>query len=74
MVSDQEDVNIEEFENLVKIGLWCVECELNLRPTMKQVIWMMEGIVVIPHYTRQLLNHPPDFSAQNISDSSMYPR
>ncbi|ESR41063.1 hypothetical protein CICLE_v10027475mg [Citrus x clementina] len=76
LVSDQEDVNMEEFENLVKIGLWCVECELNLRPTMKQVIWMMEGIVVIPHYTRQLLmlNHPLDFSAQYISDSSMYPR
>ncbi|GAY58442.1 hypothetical protein CUMW_187020 [Citrus unshiu] len=46
--SEELDASMEEFEKMVKIGLWCVEPELSLRPAMKQVISMMEGIVVTP--------------------------
>ena len=44
--ADHEDM--EELEKMVKIGLWCVETEFSLRPTMKQVILMMEGFVATP--------------------------
>lgn len=47
-LSDHEDVNMKEFEKLVNIWVWYLECELNFRPAIKQVIWMMEGIVVTP--------------------------
>lgn len=46
--SAELDASMEEFEKMVKIGLWCVEPESSLRPAMKQVISMMEGIVVTP--------------------------
>ncbi|KAJ4715255.1 Receptor-like protein kinase 1 [Melia azedarach] len=48
LVQEEDDVEMKEFETMVKIGLLCVENELTLRPTMKEVISMMEGILVTP--------------------------
>ncbi|KAJ4715258.1 Receptor-like protein kinase 1 [Melia azedarach] len=48
LVHVEDDVEMKEFETMVKIGLLCVENELTLRPTMKEVISMMEGILVTP--------------------------
>lgn len=45
---NEEGIDMEEVEKLVKIGFLCVEAEFASRPTMKQVILMMEGIVSIP--------------------------
>ncbi|KAJ0016990.1 hypothetical protein Pint_12069 [Pistacia integerrima] len=44
---NEEGLDMEEAEKLVKIGLLCVETEFASRPTMKEVILMMEGIVSI---------------------------
>ncbi|KAL5818595.1 hypothetical protein ACOSQ4_022437 [Xanthoceras sorbifolium] len=43
VVDDEEDLDIEEVEKMVKIGLFYVKTELVLRPTMKTLILMMEG-------------------------------
>ncbi|KAK9230321.1 hypothetical protein WN944_023288 [Citrus x changshan-huyou] len=48
LVIEADHVDMEELEKMVKIGLWCVETEFSLRPTMKQVILMMEGFVATP--------------------------
>ncbi|XP_027333398.1 G-type lectin S-receptor-like serine/threonine-protein kinase LECRK1 [Abrus precatorius] len=39
-------------ENMVKVALWCIQDEPVLRPTMKSVVLMLEGIsdVAIPPY------------------------
>ncbi|KAJ6366347.1 hypothetical protein OIU77_002849 [Salix suchowensis] len=47
-VVGEVEVNLEELEKMVKIGLWCVQTEIDLRPTMKQVILMMDGTIVTP--------------------------
>ncbi|KAL9340242.1 hypothetical protein Peur_066461 [Populus x canadensis] len=47
-VVGEVEVNLEELEKMVKIGLWCVQTETDLRPTMKQVILMMDGTIVTP--------------------------
>ncbi|KAJ0976588.1 hypothetical protein J5N97_012062 [Dioscorea zingiberensis] len=38
-----EDVNMVEFEKAVKVGLWCIQTDPALRPSMKNVIIMLEG-------------------------------
>ncbi|KAJ0976535.1 hypothetical protein J5N97_012009 [Dioscorea zingiberensis] len=38
-----EDVNMVEFEKAVKVGLWCIQTDPTLRPSMKNVIKMLEG-------------------------------
>lgn len=45
-----EDVNYTLLENMVKVGLWCIQDEPFLRPTMKSVVLMLEGVtdVAIP--------------------------
>ncbi|KAL9459453.1 hypothetical protein AB3S75_002785 [Citrus x aurantiifolia] len=48
LVIEEDHVDMEELEKMVKIGLWCVETEFSLRPTMKQAILMMEGFVATP--------------------------
>ncbi|XP_044480009.1 G-type lectin S-receptor-like serine/threonine-protein kinase RLK1 [Mangifera indica] len=45
LVRDEVDKKI--FENLVKVGLWCVQDEPALRPSMKSVVMMLEGITDI---------------------------
>ncbi|XP_042016423.1 G-type lectin S-receptor-like serine/threonine-protein kinase LECRK3 [Salvia splendens] len=45
-----EDEMVEErkVERMVKIGIWCVQYDPSLRPTMKKVLLMLEGTVDIP--------------------------
>ncbi|XP_074273466.1 G-type lectin S-receptor-like serine/threonine-protein kinase LECRK1 [Silene latifolia] len=40
--------NIPKLEQLVKIVLWCTEADTNLRPTMRMVLQMLEGLVKVP--------------------------
>ncbi|XP_062099734.1 G-type lectin S-receptor-like serine/threonine-protein kinase LECRK3 [Humulus lupulus] len=47
-LQDDEDVDEEELLRMVKIGLWCIEEEPNIRPAMKKVVAMFEGTVDIP--------------------------
>ncbi|KAJ4715261.1 Receptor-like protein kinase 1 [Melia azedarach] len=48
LVHQEDEVQMEELEKMVKIGLLCVETELTSRPKMKEVILMMEGIILTP--------------------------
>lgn len=45
-----EEVDNKTLENVVKVALWCIQDEPALRPSMKSVVLMLEGIadVAIP--------------------------
>ncbi|XP_054806267.1 G-type lectin S-receptor-like serine/threonine-protein kinase LECRK1 [Prosopis cineraria] len=45
---DDEDVEWKTMERMVKVGLWCIQENLSLRPSMKNVILMLEGLKDIP--------------------------
>ncbi|CAL5361563.1 unnamed protein product [Camellia sinensis] len=47
IVVGDEDVNMKTLENMVKVGLWCIQDEPALRPSMKSVVLMLEGITDI---------------------------
>ncbi|KAM0040732.1 putative protein kinase RLK-Pelle-SD-2b family [Helianthus debilis subsp. tardiflorus] len=48
LVDYDEDVEKGRLEQMVKIGLWCVQEKPSLRPSMKRVVLMLEGTVKIP--------------------------
>ncbi|PSS19589.1 G-type lectin S-receptor-like serine/threonine-protein kinase [Actinidia chinensis var. chinensis] len=39
-----EEVDRNTLENMVKVALWCIQDEPHLRPSMKSVVLMLEGI------------------------------
>ncbi|XP_057970808.1 G-type lectin S-receptor-like serine/threonine-protein kinase LECRK3 [Malania oleifera] len=43
-----EEVDRKQLERKVKVGLWCIQDEPSLRPSMKKVLLMLEGTVDIP--------------------------
>ncbi|KAJ0096530.1 hypothetical protein Patl1_27814 [Pistacia atlantica] len=43
-----EDVDKLQLERTVKVGLWCIQYEPSLRPSMKKVLLMLVDIVDIP--------------------------
>ncbi|KAJ6377941.1 hypothetical protein OIU78_028216 [Salix suchowensis] len=43
-----EDVDRQKLEKMVMIGLWCIQDEPDLRPSMKNVVMMLEGITDVP--------------------------
>ncbi|KAI9125647.1 hypothetical protein K1719_003065 [Acacia pycnantha] len=45
-----EAMNLTMPENTVKVGIWCIQDEPFLRPSMKSVVLMLEGVteVAIP--------------------------
>ncbi|XVF58726.1 hypothetical protein PTKIN_Ptkin07bG0090000 [Pterospermum kingtungense] len=47
LVGDEE-VDLEQLERVVSVGLWCIQYEPSLRPSMKKVQLMLEGIVDVP--------------------------
>ncbi|CAL5444054.1 unnamed protein product [Camellia sinensis] len=44
IVEGDEEVDMQTLENMVKVGLWCIQDEPALRPSMKSVVLMLEGI------------------------------
>ncbi|KAK4265180.1 hypothetical protein QN277_026265 [Acacia crassicarpa] len=53
-----EEVDNTLLENMVKVGLWCIQDEPFLRPSMKSVVLMLEGVTEVaippppsPNYT-----------------------
>ncbi|XP_020225188.1 G-type lectin S-receptor-like serine/threonine-protein kinase LECRK2 [Cajanus cajan] len=48
LVTEDEDVDWRIMERMVKVGLWCVQDDPNLRPSIKNVILMLEGLKIIP--------------------------
>jgi tRNA A-37 threonylcarbamoyl transferase component Bud32 len=49
MLLKDEHVEYESLERMVKIGLWCVQSDPALRPSIKNVILMLEGSEDIPN-------------------------
>ncbi|CAL5392987.1 unnamed protein product [Camellia sinensis] len=47
LVVGDDEVDLETLENMVKVGLWCIQDEPALRPSMKSVVLMLEGITDI---------------------------
>ena len=47
LVND-EQIDKNQLERMVKVALWCVQEEPALRPSMKKVLLMLEGIMEIP--------------------------
>ncbi|KAM3744171.1 hypothetical protein ACB098_06G032300 [Castanea mollissima] len=45
---EDENVDFMTLERVVKVGLWCVQEDPALRPSMKNVILMLEGKINIP--------------------------
>ncbi|KAE7998288.1 hypothetical protein FH972_002847 [Carpinus fangiana] len=43
-----EEVDKKQLERMIKLGLWCIQDEPSLRPSMKKVLLMLEGTVDIP--------------------------
>jgi hypothetical protein len=43
-----EEADKKEADRMVKLGLWCIQDEPSLRPSMKKVLLMLEGTVDIP--------------------------
>lgn len=43
VVGSEEEVEKKSLENLVKVGIWCIQDEPTLRPSMKSVVMMLEG-------------------------------
>ncbi|XP_075500222.1 G-type lectin S-receptor-like serine/threonine-protein kinase RLK1 [Primulina tabacum] len=39
--------DLKRVERMVKVGLWCIQEELSLRPSMKKACLMLEGIVEV---------------------------
>ncbi|KAI9125774.1 hypothetical protein K1719_003192 [Acacia pycnantha] len=48
LVELDEDVEWRTLERMVKVALWCIQEDLSLRPSMKTVILMLEGLKDIP--------------------------
>ncbi|KAG7987179.1 hypothetical protein I3843_03G120100 [Carya illinoinensis] len=45
---EDENVDFKTLERMVKVGLWCIQEDPALRPSMKNVILMLEGTMDIP--------------------------
>ncbi|XP_059433141.1 G-type lectin S-receptor-like serine/threonine-protein kinase LECRK3 [Corylus avellana] len=43
-----EEAGKKQVERMVKLGLWCIQDEPSLRPSMKKVLLMLEGTIDIP--------------------------
>ncbi|MFQ6625921.1 hypothetical protein Gotur_004610, partial [Gossypium turneri] len=37
-----------KLERFVMVALWCIQEDISLRPTMKKVLLMLEGIIQVP--------------------------
>ncbi|KAL2338375.1 hypothetical protein Fmac_012821 [Flemingia macrophylla] len=48
LVREDEGANWKTLERMVKVGLWCVQDNPSLRPSIKNVILMLEGLKDIP--------------------------
>ncbi|KAL5567262.1 hypothetical protein UlMin_030426 [Ulmus minor] len=47
--NDMEAISdLKTFERFLMVSIWCIQEDLSLRPTMKKVMLMLEGIVQVP--------------------------
>jgi hypothetical protein len=47
--NDEEALNdMKKLERFMMVAIWCIQEDPNLRPTMKMVMLMLEGIIHVP--------------------------
>ncbi|MCL7032910.1 hypothetical protein MKW94_020168 [Papaver nudicaule] len=70
LVADDEEVmnDMKRFERLVMIAIWCIQEEPSLRPSMKTVTQMLEGVleVSVPPCPYQFNSYISELSEPNI--------
>ncbi|KAG6660756.1 G-type lectin S-receptor-like serine/threonine-protein kinase LECRK3 [Carya illinoinensis] len=49
LVGPDDEFEKKQLERMIKLGLWCIQDEPSLRPSMKKVLLMLEGTVDIPN-------------------------
>ncbi|WCJ43388.1 receptor-like protein kinase 1 [Euphorbia peplus] len=47
-LTKEQAVQESEVERMVKVGLWCIQDEPSLRPSMRKVVLMLEGTIDTP--------------------------
>ncbi|CAK7339223.1 unnamed protein product [Dovyalis caffra] len=71
LIEDDIEAMTEEstLERLLKVAIWCIQENPSLRPTMRKVTRMLEGLVEVP-----VLPHPYPFSevSSKTIDDSLY--
>ncbi|KAL9383710.1 hypothetical protein Peur_024033 [Populus x canadensis] len=62
------EVNIEEAETMVKVALLCTNASPTLRPTMSEVVSMLEGRMVVPDTRPELSSYNEDLRFKAMRD------
>ncbi|XP_042493225.1 G-type lectin S-receptor-like serine/threonine-protein kinase LECRK3 [Macadamia integrifolia] len=44
----EEEVDERRLDRMVRVGIWCIQDDPSLRPSMKKVVLMLEGTVEVP--------------------------
>jgi hypothetical protein len=62
------EVNIEEAETMVKVALLCTNASPTLRPTMSEVVSMLEGRMAVPDTRPELSSYTEDLRFEAMRD------
>ncbi|KAJ6886104.1 LRR receptor-like serine/threonine-protein kinase RFK1 isoform X2 [Populus alba x Populus x berolinensis] len=62
------EVNIEETETMVKVALLCTDASPTLRPTMSEVVSMLEGRMAVPDTLPELSSYTEDLRFKAMRD------
>ena len=62
------EVNIEEAETMVKVALLCTNASPTLRPTMSEVVSMLEGRMAVPATLPELSSNTEDLRFKAMRD------
>ncbi|KAJ0021462.1 hypothetical protein Pint_31255 [Pistacia integerrima] len=49
LVEDDPDAisDMDKLQRFVKVAIWCIQEDLSLRPTMRKVIQMLDGVLKV---------------------------
>ncbi|XP_050148223.1 probable LRR receptor-like serine/threonine-protein kinase RFK1 isoform X1 [Malus sylvestris] len=67
-VSLGSEVNYKEAEVLIKVGLLCTNVSPSLRPTMSEVVSMLEGRTTVPDTKQEAINYTEDWRLKAVKD------
>ncbi|KAL9346475.1 hypothetical protein Peur_061328 [Populus x canadensis] len=62
------EVNIEEAETMVKVALLCTNASPTVRPTMSEVVSMLEGRMAVPNTLPELSSYTEDLRFKAMRD------
>lgn len=62
------DVDKEEAETMVKVALLCTNASASLRPTMSEVVNMLEGQIAIPDVVPEMSSYSGDLRFKSLKD------